>query len=749
MKARRSIVSMILCFILITSAFIMIIPFLSKKTEAQSFEFIKVLTEATGGINSVAFSPNGTYLALGSGDAKVRIYNTTTWSLIATLTEASNNVNSVAFSPDGTYLASGSEDNRVRIYNTATWSVITTLSDGYKVKSVAFSPDGIYLASGSSYSDNKVRVYNTTTWSLIATLTDATNNINSVAFSPNGTYLASGGGWTDFKVRIYNTATWNLVATLTDATSDIYSVAFSPDGTYLASGSADTKVRIYNIIIDIYPFNNSIIEVNNNKYKVIARYENMQNISIKTSYDGGTEETIYSNDSLGGINYFSIEGNYENWRNWSYRKIYLNISVYNGTWHNFTNSFYKIGFNLNKKMLYLDDTKTTTSAVIYKNQSGEYFLAVGQTDNTIKIKKSTNGQDWMNISVLQTLSNAKTPLFFYTYGGNLYLYYFYNNYVYYVTWNGVLFVSPTQVGALGSDSANENPSAIIYYDGKYHLFAGNGKRYTGTPPNSWTYADDMIDYCSNPVIFGGYLYVFYAKGDGVYYRYFDGVNWFSENKILPFNSAKVVAVKNPISNFAEGFVIVNNIIYCFSYDFSINKTFGVVIALYNTYGKQYPSISFIDNSTIMTFSSNDRGNYNAYWITKDHLKFNNLAIYNRIQFPDATPNQEHVNSSVITMQNVGLRNVTYLEFRFTSNIGSITYADNIKIWGSTDNSTWTDLGVVDANGYLNITSTTWSSGIPINVGETRYIKFEILNVGNVPEDLHRCEEAIILKVGLE
>ncbi|MGC9309940.1 MAG: WD40 repeat domain-containing protein, partial [Candidatus Nanoarchaeia archaeon] len=155
---------------------------------------------------SSTFSPDSQYLAFISvsknatgsySDEEVYIYNTSDWSQIINLTEISDVewYPGVSFSPDGDYLAYGSGDNKVYVHNTTDWSLITSFSNASdnSIKGVSFSPDGDYLAYGSG--DNKVYVHNTTDWSLITSFSNASDNsIKGVSFSPDGDYLAYGSG---------------------------------------------------------------------------------------------------------------------------------------------------------------------------------------------------------------------------------------------------------------------------------------------------------------------------------------------------------------------------------------------------------------------------------------------------------------------------------------------------------------------------------------------------------------------------
>ncbi len=70
-----------------------------------------------GSVRSIAFSPDGKYMALGSDDETVKIWSFEQKKEITTLKGHNGVVFSVSFSSNGKYLASGSEDGMIKVWN--------------------------------------------------------------------------------------------------------------------------------------------------------------------------------------------------------------------------------------------------------------------------------------------------------------------------------------------------------------------------------------------------------------------------------------------------------------------------------------------------------------------------------------------------------------------------------------------------------------------------------------------------------
>ncbi|KAN0104607.1 HET-D [Hyaloscypha variabilis] len=200
------------------------------RVEAHWSAMLQTLEGHTGGVTSVAFSPDDTQVVSGSYDETVRLWDTVTGALQQTLEGHTREVSSVAFSPDGTQVVSGSWDETVRLWDAATGALQQTL-EGHTggVSSVAFSPDGTQVVSGSW--DETVRLWDAATGALQQTLKGHTSEVSSVAFSPDGTQVVSGSH--DETVWLWDAAIGALQQTLEGHTREVRSVAFSPDGRHI------------------------------------------------------------------------------------------------------------------------------------------------------------------------------------------------------------------------------------------------------------------------------------------------------------------------------------------------------------------------------------------------------------------------------------------------------------------------------------------------------------------------------------
>jgi WD40 repeat protein len=202
-------------------------------------------------VNAVAFSPDGTRLATGSSDPPypARIWDAATGQQQLKLSHApgartsdgitSHGIWAVAFSPDGSRLATGSMDHTARIWDLTTGQRLLEISCGYWVEAVAFSPDGTRLATGCT--DKCARVWDAASGRQLLEVRHG-GYVHSVAFSPDGARLASGGE--DDTARIWDATTGQQQLKLIHP-SRVRTVAFSPDGTRLATGCMDNVARIW------------------------------------------------------------------------------------------------------------------------------------------------------------------------------------------------------------------------------------------------------------------------------------------------------------------------------------------------------------------------------------------------------------------------------------------------------------------------------------------------------------------------
>jgi WD40 repeat protein len=159
------------------------------------------------------------------------------------LREATAGVKAVATSADGKYIASGSDDGVLRIYDAASGNLVRSLTAHDSIIfTLTFSPDSALVASGSA--DKSVKLWSIPSGSLVRTLTGHQMPVRTVGFTPNGQRIASAGD--DRTIRLWNMNNPEQQRVISTA-SLVCWAAFSPDGRTIAALLGDTgAISIWN-----------------------------------------------------------------------------------------------------------------------------------------------------------------------------------------------------------------------------------------------------------------------------------------------------------------------------------------------------------------------------------------------------------------------------------------------------------------------------------------------------------------------
>ncbi len=232
--------------------------------DAATGKCMSTLAGHTGDVFSVAWSHSASRrLASSSGDHTIKIWDAATGECLSTLEGHTGPVHSLSWalgvhplswSPSGAtqFLASGSEDGTVRVWNTASGhSVLTLRGEEEPVCSVAWSPDGSWIASGKLW--GQIETWDLQTGRCSSSYAHHDRRVNSMAWLHDGSLLVSGSN--DGTVEIGSPLKTDPLTKLATPSGyhtkiqgpfgAITAVTWSPDGTALAMGAHSRTIQVW------------------------------------------------------------------------------------------------------------------------------------------------------------------------------------------------------------------------------------------------------------------------------------------------------------------------------------------------------------------------------------------------------------------------------------------------------------------------------------------------------------------------
>ncbi len=226
-----------------------ILAIVNSNMEGVVETFLMPSSITRGEIYAVRFSQDSRYVAVSFSDnSRVLLWNLDNGNYKWWGRKNASRVDSLAFSPDGKYLATGHNNGTVIFYELSSWwsdNVNETQVElGGAIFDVAFSPDGNYFAADGNYlDDHNVSIYDTNnmaTPSIIHQIDYKEFSPWAIAFSPDDKYLAVGGD--DGRISFYETdANFTEVGSILVGVS-IADLAWSPDGSLISDGEKVWKI---------------------------------------------------------------------------------------------------------------------------------------------------------------------------------------------------------------------------------------------------------------------------------------------------------------------------------------------------------------------------------------------------------------------------------------------------------------------------------------------------------------------------
>lgn len=219
-----------------------------KHDESVTFASGNVRNFNEGGIQHIAFSPDGRYFATSGRrrDKRTSLWEIETGKQLWTVSHDAS-VEALVFSPTGEYVATGIQNGQAQLWEITTGTprlpvIHVTVIHEKSVEALTFSADGSHFATGGA--DGIVNVWQVNSGEKVTRLEEL-GSVTALQYLPDNALLIG----TDAAVEVW-TANQEQLTTLPHPQDDWgwHHVRFSPDGHLLAGMAQDSTITLWDVV---------------------------------------------------------------------------------------------------------------------------------------------------------------------------------------------------------------------------------------------------------------------------------------------------------------------------------------------------------------------------------------------------------------------------------------------------------------------------------------------------------------------
>ncbi len=211
--------------------------------DGLNWRLVRTFVGGTSKVNSVAYSSDGKYLAVGSSDNQVRVWGFFEESRFYLLDAHAGPVTVVRFSPGGERLLTGGQDGSIRVWESGFRQQPLELDEHPgPIQMVDFSADGALLAVATM---ERLWLWEILENAFVRFYEYGGDKISSISFAPSGEALAIAD---DDAIMLMSTVDGAVIPVFQNQEGAVQRVSFSADARWIASASGGKTVNLVELV---------------------------------------------------------------------------------------------------------------------------------------------------------------------------------------------------------------------------------------------------------------------------------------------------------------------------------------------------------------------------------------------------------------------------------------------------------------------------------------------------------------------